>query len=314
MAMCNPALTFAVIPLFLLTVLIMSVRSAHADDAYEYTGAGDFDFSEQDPKEVVTIPGTNMKAGMFKYDFDKDYKDGVGTFKAGILVEGDAFYYPDDTGEVGAMDPGGDCNFGVYKDIFLMDCYPYGASHNRMMFVFRFRKKIEFLEFSGGPGTDFMTVTVEEKIQGFDRSDYKLPVWMDIRDYDNDGKPEVPLEVLLESYIPPDRPIDTCIIYLELRDDGLLVDLNPALYKPLFEEEKKKNSSIEKSGAYYVYGFFYGALTLDEIRVDPVLRSDKKRYKRIIKFLEKKPMWDAYYKKHEAWEKLPIKKYYLKRR
>ncbi|MBI5827674.1 MAG: hypothetical protein HZB22_08105 [Deltaproteobacteria bacterium] len=130
--------------------------------------SGEFDLSEQDPTEVVDLPGTNMRGGMFFYYFDEKLKNGRiikdHTRKAGILVDDEALYYAHiGVEDVSMLDPGGECNFGVHKNNFLMDCWSFGARHNRIMYLFRFgNNSAELLDVinkayvgRGMPGMDF---------------------------------------------------------------------------------------------------------------------------------------------------------------
>lgn len=290
---------------FLFIFLFFSIQPAYS---------GEFDVSEQDPTAVVAIPGANMKAGVFKYLFKYDWttkkrqdcQELLGeklkylcdeydwTGKAGILINDEVLYYVHDGNyEYSMFDPGGDCNFGVYKDYFLMDCWSSGASHNRIMYLFRFGKgTVELLDVIGeatvakGELLDFMSVFSEASKPGFQRMGYRLPIWMDINDLDGDGSQEIGLWIIISDYI------DDFVIYVEIKDDRLSVDFNPKLYKPLFEEEKKKekNKSRSKTYAYYIYGFLSGDLQFEEIRTR--LKSNMKQYKRIVPLLEQQDTWD----------------------
>lgn len=258
--------------------------------------SGEFDLSEQDPTEVVDLPGTNMKGGMFFYYFDEKSKRSGRiikdhTRKAGVLVDNEALYYVHTGDEdVSELDPGGDCNFGVYKDRFLMDCSSFGASHNRMMYLFRLGKdSVELLdmlkEASVGrrtPLMDFYSVVPEAHKPGFNRVFYRLPLWMEIKDMDGNGDPEIKLSIIIYDEYDFD-------LYIELKDNRLRVNLTPALYKPLFEAEKEKNG--KRTDAYYVYGCLSGALRLDEIKAE--VRHEEGRYRKIIPLLERRDEWDG---------------------
>lgn len=245
---------------------------------------GGFDLSEQDPTEVVELPGKNMRGGMFIYYFDKKYSDGRvmrnRTRKAGLLVNNKLLYYAHTGAEGGGMlDPGGDCNFGVYKNYFLMDCWSYGASHNRLMYLFTFGKDTpKLLDVIGGAGMDFISYAPEAKKPGFQRLGYRLPLWMEIKDMDGDGKPEIKFSIYIYSSYDFD-------LYIHIKDDKLLVNYNQALYEPLFEAEKKKNKSGKKTDAFYFYGLLSGRLKLSKIKNE--LRHEKEHYTKIMPLLEK---------------------------
>lgn len=278
--------------------------------------SGEFDLSEQDPTEVVDLPGTNMKGGMFLYYYDEKSKDGrirkERTRKAGVLVDNEVLYYVHTGAEDGSMlDPGGDCNFGVHKDYFLMDCWSYGSSHNRLMYLFRFGKdNVELLDVTnkayvkdGAAGMDFDSDVPEANKPGFDRLGYRLPLWMEIKDMDGDGNPEIKLLI----YIYDEYDFD---LYIQIKDNRLHVNLNPALYKPLFEAEKKRDGSDKRTDAYYIYGFLSGALGLDEIKAE--VRPEDKQYRKVIPLLEKRDTGDDAF--HYFDTAPPLIKYELNKR
>ncbi|MBI5885386.1 MAG: hypothetical protein HZB85_02245 [Deltaproteobacteria bacterium] len=273
--------------------------------------AGEFDLSETSPREVVSIPGKNIKAGMFRYDYQEVNEGKIedeSTNKAGIIVNDEVIYYVSEEGmEHSGVDPGGDNNFGVYKDYVLMDSWSHWSSHNRMMYLFRLKgTNVELLDmismgYSGGKGemygSDFMSV-----IDGEWTESPPTPAWTKVQDIDNDGNPEVKI-VILPNAIPE--------LYLEIKNDRLHVDLNPALYKPLFEREKLKKRK-KKTSAYYIYGFLAGELTLDDIKVMSESREGQRE--RIISFLKYRDKWDAAFHNHGGDKPVLLKKYIKKGR
>lgn len=255
--------------------------------------------------DSVAVPGTDMEAGTFIYVInDKEYEV---TRKAGVLVGGRMIYYVDSKKNAtvplpqhrklygGEFDPGGETHFGIYKDYLLMDSWAFGASHNRKLFLFKPGKdKVELLDVlvNAFPEKfedliwDFMTEYTKEYPEN-----YEGPFWIDIRDLDGDGYPEVKLSILRMEYegnIDYDERIFD--IYLEIKNGKLRVDLNPILYKHLFKKEKTKYArASKKSDGYYIYGFLSGELSIDKVR--EMLRG-KEQYKSVVPVLEHRDKWD----------------------
>ncbi|MBI5827675.1 MAG: hypothetical protein HZB22_08110 [Deltaproteobacteria bacterium] len=140
---------------------------------------------------------------------------------------------------------------------------------------------------------------------------------MEIKDVDSDGNPEIKLSI----YIYDEYDFD---LYIHIKDDKLRVNLNPALYKPLFEAEKKRDGSGKRTDAYYIYGFLSGALRLDEIRAEVRLadakvrseeaevRPEDEQYGKVIPLLERRDKWDDAF--HYFDTAPPLIKYDLNKR
>ncbi|TAN59690.1 hypothetical protein EPN18_09965 [bacterium] len=290
--------------------------------------------------EWVILPGTRIKAGLFRYIYGSSFnarhnvEEQDETCKAGLLFD-DALYYVD------YPDPGGDTNFGVYKDYFLMDSFAYMASHNRTMYLFRYGKEsARLLDQIGvaapakGVWLDFMSVSILANKPGYKRSFDKSPVWMDIADIDHDGRPELAISIVRGPYWTYyDRKFN---LFIEIKDERLRLDLNPALYRPLFEKERKKAKGKRfKPDAYYIYGFLAGEFTLDKVKAllkDELYVAEAKRdfkkhdaeyydqYESVVPLLESRDKWDYKFHYHGG-ESKPIDdkpeeliKYEIKRR
>lgn len=309
----------AAMPLFLFVFLIVPARTTQAE-GFELIISG----SHYEPSVAVpfiALPGANMKAGEFKYLSD----EGDLLYKAGILADGAILYYVDSDknaasarmsphGYSGVFDPSGDCNFGVYGNFYLMDCWccASASGHGRRMYLFRYGKNnVELLDVIRGVygsdyGVDFMSALAREKKYGFMGTDYNLPTWMDIRDMDGDGNPEVNVIV---SWISPNFEPEF-ELYFEVKNDRLQVNINPELYKPLFDAEARKTGTPSKSSAYYIYGFVSGRLKYQDIK--RLLEGDR-RYKMITGFLEDITAWNAGLHDFHG-EKPVLLKYEVKRR
>lgn len=184
-------------------------------------------------------------------------------------------------------------NFGFYKDYLVMDAWGSGASHNRRMYLYRLGdKKVELLDTIGItygylPGWDFMSV-YKSKFRSSEESGYSGLI--EAADIDHDNRPELKLKIYMISSSAENLwSISNFNIYLEIRDDRLMVDFNPELYRLLFDKEKQ-SASKKKSDAYYIYGFLAGELKLEEIR--RTFHDNKDRYEDIVPILEIAGKWD----------------------
>ena len=261
----------------------------------------------------IIIPGTDIKAGPYYYVAD----NGNEVQRLGFLIRGKKFYFVES-----GYNLSGDTNYAVYKDIFLLDSWGFGSvsGHVRLMFLCKYGKDsvqlldvISLARVAGKYGMDFMSSYKKEDIFITDPDS----AWTEIKDFDNDGNPEIKLEVSTDSlYFDPDFSI-----YLEIKNDRLSVDFNPELYKPLFREEKKNSPGIIKTDAYYIYGFLSGELKLEDVRntlkLDPKVTATYEgpleRYVRIMTLLENVDKWDAAF--HYIYgQKFELKEYNLQRR
>jgi hypothetical protein len=278
---------------------------------------------EPEISEGIILPGTNIKAGSFTYIVDKI--KGEETLKAGLLIKDKIYYVESDKYAhvqakswleyTGTFDPGGGTNFGIFKDYFVMDAYSIGASHNRKMFLFRFNEDTAQLldviveAYVNNIGMDF--------ISAYEKTDKILAVgeiprifkytnvsWINIKDIDGDGKPEFKIVIREKRFE----------LYFEIANDRLQVDLNPDLYKPLFESEKLKKTK-RKSDAYYIYGFLAKELDLKKIKsmLEGTGKKQSEQYGRVVHLLERYKKWDSAF--HDYLGEKPIlKQYSLKRR
>lgn len=285
--------------LFIVTTALFITSTAYSDGfELKQTKSG----YELIPLEaIIALPGTNMKAGNFRYIYD-DPLMGFGS-KAGILVGGKTLYYVQSNGLwKGVFDATGDGNFGIYAPYLVMDswCCASTSGHNRVMFLFRYDKgTVTLLDVLTAHGFDFMSVADRER----KINDDGKPFWTKVKDLDNDGRPEIKLRVLALGYF---------FLYLEIRDEQLKVDFNPALYLPLFKREEKIMGKKGRTRAYYIYGFLAKKFNIEELK-KIFKNKDKERYGPIIGHLENIDRWDA--KFHEYHNDKPVlKKYKIKRR
>ncbi len=226
----------------------------------------------------VQLPESDaMVAGEFRYNY-KDDKEDYGTrgCKAAVLVEGKTIHYvasmmkKNEKGldnvfeDTNVYDACNETNYGVYGKYLVMDSWAYGSvsGHNRRMFLFKYGKDtVELLDVIDDifDFSSFGRERIYENKEGM--------YWMDIKDFDNDGNPEIKVVVTRNQFV----------FFIEIKDDRLRVDLNPVLYRQSFKEQKRKNSSKKKKNTrYYLSGFFSGALTLNEIKA--AIKSSGERY------------------------------------
>ncbi|MBI5212129.1 MAG: hypothetical protein HY957_02000 [Nitrospirae bacterium] len=180
--------------------------------------------------------------------------------------------------------------------------YASAAGHNRLMFLCKYDNHfVQLLDVIGqayvGPyGMDFKPITADKDKSCITNCP---PGQIIIQDFDHDGTPEI--EMIISTGFK---------LYFEITNNRLQVDLNPELYKPLFEREKLKKTK-RKSDAYYIYGFLINELKLEKIKT--MLKADRKQYKMVVTILKTVEQWNAVF--HNAGgEKFVLKQYNLKRR
>ncbi|MBI5888138.1 MAG: hypothetical protein HZB82_05430 [Deltaproteobacteria bacterium] len=288
--------------LFIATTALLITSTAYSD-GFELTQTKTgYELIPRAPG--IALPGTNMRAGNFQYDYD-DPLMGAGS-KAGILVDNKTLYYVESDGKnKGVFDITEECTFGIYHPYLVMDgaCCATTSGNNDVMFLFRYDKGtvtlLDVLKVSYKYGFDFMSVTTgERKINGDSK-----PLWTKTKDLDNDGRPEIKIRVLELGYF---------FLYLEIRDEQLKVDFNPALYLPLFEREAKIMGKKGRTRAYYIYGFLAKKFSIEDL-MNMFKNKDKKRYGPVVDELKNVDRWDAAF--HEYRNDKPVlKKYEIKRR
>ncbi|MEW6620492.1 MAG: hypothetical protein AB1422_14345 [bacterium] len=278
---------------------------------------------EPEISEGIILPGTNTKAGVFTYVIDEVKADE--TSKAGFLIKDKIYYVESDRYAhiqpknwleyTGTFDPGGDPNFGIFEDYFVMDAYSIGASHNRKMFLFRFNEDtVQLLDVI----VEAYVNNIEmDFISAYEETDKVAPIgkiphlfkdtcvsWINIKDVDRDGNPEFKVVIREKRFE----------LYFEIANDRLQVDFNPDLYAPLFEREKLKKTK-RKSDAYYIYGFLANELDLKKIKamMEGTCKKPYEQYGRVVALLEGHKEWDSAF--HNYLGENPIlKQCNLKRR
>ena len=135
-------------------------------------------------------------------------------------------------------------------------------------------------------GLDFKSVYIKETAKfGSLGENFRL-AWMDIRDFDNDSTPEIRLMISMGHRFKP-----VFELYLSIVRDTLKLNLNPELYRPLFEGEKQTAQPKIKTDAYYIYGFLSKKLELEKIKI--FLKGEKDQYERVITLLKNVKKWDG---------------------
>jgi hypothetical protein len=312
---------------FVLISLLFASSALFVLQAY----SGDFKLKkvnshyEPEMSEGIILPGTNIKAGMFRYVIDE--VKGDETWKAGLLIK-DKIYYvesekyahmqPKNWVEyTGTFDVGGDSNFGLYKNYLVMDSCAYAASGcNRRMFLFKVSKNsvrlLDVIVKADGDKFSINFISDSDRQKGCITN---CPVGnIYIKDIDQDGNPEFKITVYPSFLTVPEYELSIYELYLEIANDRLQIDFNPELYKPLFERENLKKTK-RKSDAYYIYGFLAKELDLKKIKA--MLKGSGKepseQYERVVGLLEGHKKWDSAFHDHGD-EKFVLKQYNLQRR
>jgi hypothetical protein len=207
-------------------------------------------------RETVIIPKTNIKVGAYSYVLS----NGEEVPELGFLIDNDQFYY---VKEESVACSHSDAHYGVFDQFFLVDGYAYGASHNRTMYLFKYTTHSVVLldivsqAYVNTVGMDFATAYSGEKKYGF--LGHNLPpMWTPISDIDKDGHPEINLIILFGE--------EAFELYMEIVNEKLKVDLNPNIYKPLYEKDKITYKNDIKSIPYFFYGFLSKNITLSQIK------------------------------------------------
>lgn len=241
----------------------------------------------------IPLPGTSIKVGSFPYYDAKSLNMGT---KLGFWINDTTLFYVQSETGSGNYDIGGEINYGSYKNYFVADTWSYGAGHNRMMFLFKYNK--DSVQLLDAIGQAYVDKAAMDFLSEYDKSApcdiYKCPPRpMVIKDMDGDGNPEIKILIVPKNYW----------LYLEMANERLQVNFNPALYEPLFNRAKQKPyKSRIRPFDYYLYGFLAKQLTLKEIKNE--LKPDKSGlYEWLLSLLENYGTWDTAF--HDIGESKP---------
>lgn len=246
--------------------------------------------------ERIILPGTNIKAGTFRYVLD----NGDEAAWLGFLTGNGRFYF--------VKSPqyhfSGDTNIGVYNGHFLIEAPGSASGKGHLMFLVKYNKdSVKLMDVIGGAVGDESGLDFHAASGVSLRDDSKFSWMEDIKDIDGDGNPEIKI-VISKASARTDTVFE---LYLEIKGGMLQVDLNPALYEPLFEHDKK-NRSKAKSDAFYIYGFLSGKLKMEGIKA--MLKSNKGQYERVAALLEGRNTWNTAF--HQSSKDFTLMEYPLK--
>lgn len=287
----------AAIPFFLLPPFVQVAYS----DGFKLTKVDSRHEPELKEKPAIALPNSNIQAGTYIYIRGADQLGRIG-----FLTGMNKFYFVD-SNHYSLI---GETNRGVYKNYFVMDAWGYGGGHSRLMFLFRWDKdSVQLLDVIGqayvnNRGMDFVSEYEKSALCDI----YRCPPRpMVIKNVDQDGNPEIKLFVSIGNKF---EPLDF-ELYLEIAENRLRVDLNHALYEPLFKQfERKSRNSTTKPVEYYIYGFLAKKLDIDAFMKGLKGRS---QYDDVVIRFENLAKWDAAF--HEVGgEVFHLKQYDLTRR
>lgn len=322
--MKNIYLSLTRLKIYLLsTLLVLSTFSFVISQVY----SGNFKLSKVDAhylpelKETpaIRLPGSNIKAGLYKYIPG----DGGFTGKIGFLIDEKKFLFLQSNrsgikeGEYGLA---GNITYGIYKDYLLMDVSSGGTDRNGMLFLFRFSKnEIHFLDVisKGSVAGELLGFVTNVKEEKYEKSKYgpfedkfywiwemRSPVWMQINDVNN-GIATIDIVISKAFKFKPYFKL-----FLQIKDNKLKISFDPNLYKPLFEREEKLTAlKKNKRDQYYIYGYLSKQLRLDEI--EKMLES-KPKYKNLICLLREMGNVDGALHSSMNEEKFRLVQYKLK--
>ncbi len=226
----------------------------------------------QSERSEIAIPQTNIKVGVYPYVLDT----GRETHRLGFRVGEEHFYFIQSS----EYNLSGDINFGFYKNYLIIDAWGYGTGRNRLMFLFKYdMNNVQLLDVIGradlesGQTLDFISDSNRDK----NCITNCAPGQITIQNLGQVNSPKVRLHIIKPNIY------ERYDIFLKISENRLSLDLDPSLYKPLFEELKQQRKS--KTDAYYIYGFFAGLLSLEDIK--KALTADKRKYLRVAGLLER---------------------------
>lgn len=284
---------------FLLISLSLFVPPTNAD-GFKLTRIDAHSVPQSEVPEIA-IPQTQIKLGVYPYVLNTSRE----TYRLGFRIGDERFYYVQST----EYNISGDINFGFYKNYLVIDAWGYGAGRNRLMFLFKYDKNnVHLLDvigkanLKGGDALDFISASNRDE-NCINRITNCPPGQITIQNLGQDNSPKVKL------HISKPNIYERYDIFLKIADNRLRIDLDPELYKPLFNELKSRSKS--RADAYYIYGFFAGQLSLENVK--KALAADKKKYSRVTGFLERhKELDEAFHALNE--EKFSLIPYALPRR
>lgn len=278
----NAWMVVGLITVIFFTMLLLPGRFAGAEGFRVTAGNGSVSPEPYFSEPPDLIPEAGFEVGLFRYVNAEDDEVPL----SGFLMKDRFFYIKED-----ASSCFGDINYGTDGRYFVMDGFAYGASHNRTMHLLEYTKdSIRLLDsisqpYVDGIPMDFMTARQGIQPYGFvDQAVYSSNR-TEIKDVDGDGRPEIRAGISMRFDLGPHQ----YELYFEIDGDRLKVDLNPALYKPLYDKVRSKKEGKPRKPAYYVYGYLAGELGLEEIKAE--IAGDRE-LPGITRLLERTHEWD----------------------
>lgn len=271
--------------LILVIAYVASFTTTYADEIIEFKSP-EIDIESSEFKPDGQIPGTNIKIGTMAIGpFPK-------SFPKVTFEIGDTLYYLDflkmyksrGTEKMG-LPVYKDIDHGIFKNFLIIRGFEGATGYNAWLFLFKIDKNqiqlIDVLhsEYIDHLGFDFFLDLQEEgKLSGIKRRDKydDKNVFYPLRDRDANGNPEIKLFFV-------DLNFD---LFIEASQDGLKIDLNPKLYKKLFEESKSKaKKNLQVLRKYLIYGYITGMVDRNEI-TRSLKKKSKDDYEEVLKIID----------------------------
>jgi hypothetical protein len=243
---------------------------------------------------LIILPQTTIRAGIYEYELD----DGPGGGKVGFL-NGKSFSFVDEITVLGGV------VYAISPPYFLIDATGGGTSRYGYLFLFTFDKAgVKLLDvIRPGSINKWTMETMFNPHQ--DKPEFEFPALGKIGDVNHDGILEIEVLISTAFHFEP-----SFMLYFDIAGDKLRLNLDPSLYRSLFDAEKQKATTTrKKSDAFFIYGFLTKNLDLGFIK--RALKDDHDR-RWIMAILNGVDKWDTAFH-NQYGEKITMKELHLER-
>jgi len=212
-------------------------------------------------RSEVKIPKTDIEIGLWEVT---EHRIAVG--KIGFKINNNFYYLEKRNPErYDEIDIFGNPTYAILNDLLIIGASgsPTGVGRSRWLFLLKYSgNKIEIIDALNGAGVEFV-----EDYSNIPDKTVKVKELNILEDANHDNKATFKIYTMMY----PCGFNSGFYIYVDASKDGLRVNLNPEIYRDLFERSKKESKKQGRC-SYFIYSYITGYL--DRNKIETVLKKE----------------------------------------